>query len=551
MTVEVPCHETAELIETQCFADAAMTVEVPCEVPQFAGPNRFIVGGEPVLSGFPEGELQRARVLYDRIVGSVFAVGPVLRPDLEDLRGGGSSGTAWAIHPRFAITNQHVINGVEQSELAAPSSGATEVLLYLYPDKRSVRGRVVAADVDLDIAVIEFLDDVDVEPIVVLDRRARPGDPVMYIGNPGRMEQMWIAGLGVVTGYDSDTRKPSVFSTVPSSEGASGSPIVNLDGEVISLLTGGTSRMCPHSEPVCIADASVQYSSLPVGPTVTRGIDGPAIRQFFTRVTGESLPVPQQIGAPDDRRIVFDDRSLGAFVLYREREQALEDGDLTTVSGFPAKERDNVAALYERFADAVFLVEDSQGMPKGTAWLAGPTTVITNEHVSAPARSGDVVTLRRRDGSVLSARVVEDSVPDDVTILRLDTALDTSPLRIAPQNIEPDEPVFYIGHPGRMEQLWITGLGVTTRYDLREPNRMLTTLPGESGASGSPIFNLQGDVVALLSYNTSGDVPSDGYPSADSSALFFSVPVSPGTGGVDASTLRSYIERHLDWRSSS
>ena len=529
--VEIPCADAAALSAGSCWADEALTVEIPCGTNTEASP--LLTGSDIAVSGFPKSRLDDARALREQIVGSVFAVGPVQPSGRQDARN--ATATAWAIHPRFAVTNQHVVDG------------AMEMTLYLYPDKRSIRGRVVAVDVEQDIAVLELLELIDVEPLVVADRPAIAGDPAMYVGNPTQMGQMWSTGLGVVAGYEMALEPATVFSTVPSMDGASGSPIVNLDGEVVSLLSGGRNPFCSFDRPECTADASVQYSSLPVGPTVTYGIDGPTIRKFFTQATGETLPPSGSARASAGDIVTVHHGSIGSFAVYREREQAGEAGSLTTVSGFPVVERATVAALYDQLADAIFVVKTPDGVPSGTAWLVGPTTVVTNEHVTTAARSGDIVTLRRRDGSTVEARIVEESVLDDVTVLRLDDPLDTPPLRIAQRNVDVDVPVFYIGHPTWMEQRWITGLGVTTGYDTiqTQSDRMLTTVPGSPGASGSPIFNLNGEVVALLS-GASFPAVSGGYPVADGSVQYFSVPVGRNVGGADASTLRSYVERHLD-----
>ncbi len=551
---EIPCESVATLAVDECWVDEALPIEEcwvdealsieECDYSDVSTDHfeAILATSGVAASGFPESSLDDAQALYGRIAASVFAIGPTASSG--ELEGVIANGTAWAIHSRFVITNQHVIEEIESGESVVHASGGTEVALYQYPDKRPIIGRVIAVDANQDVAIIELNETTDVDPLVVSDRAAVAGEPVMYVGHPGLMEQMWIAGLGVVTGYEFPLDKSSVTSTVPSYPGASGSPIVNLNGEVVSLLTGGLFYRCGYEIPGCIADSTVQYASLPVGPTVTTGIDGPALRKFFTDATGEALLSGSAVGELPTERVLVGTSSVGSYALYREREQASERGRDTTVSGFPVSQRGTVAGLYDRLADAVFLVEAPDGAPIGTAWLAGPSTVVTNEHVSTPARSGDVVVLRRRDGSAVNARIVEESVPDDLSILRLDAALETPPLQVAPQNVGVDVPVFYIGHPGWMEQPWITGLGVTTGYDTQYPNRMLTTVPAEGGASGSPIFNLAGEVVAILSFTVSGDIPLDGYPVADSSTQYFALPVSPGSGGVDSSTLRSYIERH-------
>lgn len=541
--IDVPCEDLAAL-DGKCFSMDEPPVEIPC--PGIGiDPNPLLLGRDISVSGFPTARLDDAQALHDRVAPSVFVVGPVPGPGAADDMV--VQGTSWLIHPRFAVTNAHVIEGIRSSPLAARTSGDTQVRLHRYPDKQPVRGRVVGVDEAQDVAIIELLGSVNADPIPVSDRPAVVGEPVMYVGHPGTMKQLWITGLGVVTGYLAPLSATSVTSTAPAHAGASGSPLINLDGEVVSLVTGSLQNACPIVEWVeCVADASVQYASLPVGPTASRGIDGQAIRQFFTQVTGEVLPPAGTSTGSSGERVLVDVGSVGSFAVYRDRERESERGRTTTISGFPVSERDTVAALYEQVSEAVFLVESVEGAPMGTAWLAGPTTVVTNEHVSTPARSGDEVLLTRRDGSQLTARIVEESVRDDVAILRLDAPVGTTPLPIARQNVGVDAPVFYVGHPAWMEQSWITGLGVTTGYDTRHRNRMLTTVPSESGASGSPILNLQGEVVAINTFRTSGAIPAGGYPVADRDDQYFSVPVSRGSGGVDASTLRSYVERHLD-----
>ncbi len=536
---EVPCDAVEALLVEECFLDAEGMIPVPCG--DTFVPNDFLALAGVSESGFPESERETARVLYDRWAASVLAIGPVLKglPDEAS-----PLATAWLVHPGYVVTNQHVIEYIESSELADGSGGETEASL-LTRDGSVVRARLVAVDAEQDIALLELLSGVAADPIPVAERLAIAGEPVIYVGHPGRMERLWVTGLGVVTGYYRPGSS-EVLSTLPGHPGASGSPIMSLGGQVVSLLTGGSQQECPVDIEGCIADASVQYASLPVSPTTTRGVDGPAIRAFFEQATGEQLPPspagPDAPAAPT----LASSGSVASFELYRARELEREAGQATTASGFPVSERATVAALYERVSEAVLRVESPEGAPIGTAWLAGPTLAITNEHVATPARDGDRVMLRLRDGRVIGSRIIEESgrTADDLTILRLDAPVDIEPLRVARMNVGLDVPVFFVGHPGWMEQPWITGLGVTTRYDARHPNRMLTTVPAEAGASGSPVINLEGEVVAILSFITSGDIPLGGYPVADRSVQYVSVPVSPGAGGVDASTLRSYIERH-------
>jgi serine protease Do len=64
-----------------------------------------------------------------------------------------------------------------------------------------------------------------------------PGQPLVQVGHPSGVGN-WVIALGRYLG-ETDTEADGFLSSIPSEGGASGSPTVTLDGEVVGLLSGG------------------------------------------------------------------------------------------------------------------------------------------------------------------------------------------------------------------------------------------------------------------------------------------------------------------------
>lgn len=144
-----------------------------------------------------------------------------------------SRGSGFFVEVDRIVTNRHVLEGAYRAEVHA-SSGA------VFP----VKG-VLAVDAEGDIALLKI--DMPAPPIraLPLDKTSpQEGESVVVIGNPLGLEGSVTNGI-VSAVRDIPTFGRIIQITAPISSGSSGSPVVNMQGQVIGIatlqITGGQS----------------------------------------------------------------------------------------------------------------------------------------------------------------------------------------------------------------------------------------------------------------------------------------------------------------------
>src|ERR1043166_1907004 len=142
-------------------------------------------------------------------------------------------GSGFFIESDRIVTNRHVIEGAYRAEIHS-STGA------VYP----VRG-VLAVDAEGDLAVLKIDTPVTYVRPLPLDRTSpQEGESVVVIGNPLGLEGSVTNGI-VSAVRDIPTFGRIIQITAPISSGSSGSPVVNMQGQVIGIatlqITGGQS----------------------------------------------------------------------------------------------------------------------------------------------------------------------------------------------------------------------------------------------------------------------------------------------------------------------
>lgn len=171
------------------------------------------------VSGTPSGKPQN-----ERIPGSA---DELKTRHFQDLLAGGTTGTAWPISSRYAVTNSHVVS--ERSKVTLLSSQGEEI-----------PASAVLRDEANDIVILEVKGPHTLPPALPLAQsQARLGASVFTLGFP-RVDFMGKApklSIGVISGESGLGDDPGSFqTTVPIQPGNSGGPLLNMKGEVVGVV---------------------------------------------------------------------------------------------------------------------------------------------------------------------------------------------------------------------------------------------------------------------------------------------------------------------------
>src|SRR5687767_835012 len=144
-----------------------------------------------------------------------------------------SRGSGFFIDFDRIVTNRHVIEGAHRAEVH--SSNGTVI---------PVKG-VLAVDAEGDIALLKIdVPTMPVKPLPLDKTSPQEGESVVVIGNPLGLEGSVTNGI-VSAVRDIPTFGRIIQITAPISSGSSGSPVVNMQGQVIGIatlqITGGQS----------------------------------------------------------------------------------------------------------------------------------------------------------------------------------------------------------------------------------------------------------------------------------------------------------------------
>jgi serine protease Do len=215
-----------------------------------------------------------------------------------------------------------------------------------------------------------------------------------------------------------------------------------------------------------------------------------------------------------------------------------------TVSGFPNQHAEAVRGMYSDISKSILLISD--GFGHGTGWVLNSEHVLTNWHVVDPMPNP--VSMRTLDGQELAGEVIATEEFDDIALIKLSEPTEIPALTISEIKPEAEDAVFFVGHPGSIGD-WIMGVGKVSDHEDFFPGFVATTLPADPGASGSPMFNLEGEVVSLISGCMSFDEDEQEAISGDSETLYSSVPgpeVKGNCGGTEITRVMEFIDPFLD-----
>jgi tetratricopeptide (TPR) repeat protein len=147
------------------------------------------------------------------------------------------------------------------------------------------------------------------------------------------------------------------------------------------------------------------------------------------------------------------------------------------------------------------LTYDAKGeaLISGTGFFIRPGEVVTNVHVIKNAHRVEIHTLEGKGRTYPVAGALALDEEADLALLRVDLPADRSrPLNLAASLPDEGEPVFVIGNPLRLEGSVSDGI-VSAVREVPDLGRIIqTTAPVSHGNSGSPLFNMRGQVIGIV-----------------------------------------------------
>lgn len=141
---------------------------------------------------------------------------------------GASVGTGWPIAGGYVVTSNHVVAGCRD-------------VVVISTQGEELPARLALGDQVKDIAILEVSDAGKLPPALPLaKKKARLGTAVFTIGFPrvdymGRSPKLFTGVISSVNGLYDDPA--SYNTTVPVQPGNSGGPLLNMNGEVVGLVT--------------------------------------------------------------------------------------------------------------------------------------------------------------------------------------------------------------------------------------------------------------------------------------------------------------------------
>ncbi|MFP6572582.1 MAG: serine protease, partial [Vicinamibacterales bacterium] len=144
--------------------------------------------------------------------------------------------------------------------------------------------------------------------------------------------------------------------------------------------------------------------------------------------------------------------------------------------------------------------------------------IVTNDHCVPALNLGDKTTFRSFFGQDVEAELIGKSSIDgvgtdihgrdydpiskgDVALLRTKQRMDLTPVKLGDSDLlQQYDPVLSVGHPAIMARTgpFVTTVGHVLGHNVQYPKNLQYQLPAHKGASGSGVFNLDGEVIGQV-----------------------------------------------------
>ena len=174
-----------------------------------------------------------------------------------------------------------------------------------------------------------------------------------------------------------------------------------------------------------------------------------------------------------------------------------------TASAAVVRADENLPNLVKRVKPAVVAIAtydaNGEALMTGSGFFLRPGQVVTNLHVVRGAARGEIKTLDGKGKVYPIAGAVAVDEEGDLALLSVD--MPSAPIRsseLAPELPDEGETIFVIGNPLKLEGSVSDGIVSAVREVPNSYRIIQITAPISHGNSGSPVFNLRGQVLGVV-----------------------------------------------------
>jgi len=416
-------------------------------------------------------------------------------------------GTGWLIAPEYVVTAAHAF--IDNTTFKDKKVG--DVFIHTFDGDRikvvqrvHVDERVTSAT---DLALLRLEKEIDAIPLKIADKVPEKNDFLMAMG-VGFLQRGiggWTVSAGPALGLESGyqiSRPDRMYHVVPTSEGMSGGPIFNEDGEVVSIVSQGSGDgktvrngfgvmpfEVPEDPP---EDLWVYAFEQPHPHAYSLGPNIKELKRLYEMIPDSEKP-----------------HNAGEYRDNNTWKTGDEFGD--KYSPFPLDQFDRMNEEYKKAREGTVTIKISErGSDSfGSGFIYDENTIVTVGHLGTKKGLKAEITTYDTKKHYGEVEKTQDSGLGgcDIAVIRMDEPLSGyHNLEIADKSSSPKcgDPLVAIGSGGKYNNVGpLQGVGAVYMHTETYVSEFLShfTVPG---MSGGPVVDRNGKVVSLSSTSAGG-----------------------------------------------